>query len=159
MTSREFAANAHAEQGDLYGGEPYVIHLDEVVRILAFFGFVSQIYIDAGFCHDTIEDTVVTYEELQKRYGTMVANIVYACSGFGPNRRARMADILEKVCDFMEAAIVKAADRIANVENARATNRGLFLMYVKEKDAFIEAVGRHLPDAMLARLIAAHEDE
>ncbi len=137
-----------------YGDEPYVTHLDHVVDVLRIYGFDSPLYVDSGFLHDVLEDCPDTsYEELSKLFGQEVADIVRACSGFGENRKARTAMIYNNICDFPDAAIVKAADRISNASNAKNRTRRLYDMYKKEMPAFIEIVRPHVPEPMLKRLL------
>lgn len=153
ITSRDFAILMHGDQP--YGGDkPYVYHLDHVVDILRNYGFTDQLYVDSGYLHDVLEDCPDTsYEEILKLFGQEVADIVRACSGFGENRKARTAMIYNNICDFPDAAIVKAADRISNTQNARFNLRRLYQMYKKEMPAFVEIVRPHIPEAMLQRLL------
>ena len=56
--AREFAIKAHGDQ--MYGDEPYIVHLDEVAGILHEFGIMETIFTNAyivAYLHDTIEDT------------------------------------------------------------------------------------------------------
>ncbi len=144
----------HADQP--YGrDEPYVVHLDHVVDVLRYYDFFEQKYVDSGYLHDVLEDCPDTsYEEILKLFGQEVADIVRACSGFGENRKARTAMIYTNICDFPDAAIVKAADRISNTQNAKTSMRRLYEMYKKEMPAFVEIVRPHIPEAMLQRLLA-----
>ncbi len=152
MNSRDVAIEAHGEQ--LYGDKGYVVHLDAVVAILTEYGFTDQVYVDSGYLHDTIEDTELTYDEIEAKFGTEVADIIFACSGVGSNRKERTASILAKIAGFVKACVVKASDRIANAEEAKANKPGLYQMYKREMPAFIEVVAPHIPDAMLIRLEA-----
>jgi len=69
-----YAAKAHANQ-IRRSGEPYLSHPLAVAYILA------QMKLDlptiaAGLLHDTVEDTDVTVEDLEKTFGKEVAEIV-----------------------------------------------------------------------------------
>jgi (p)ppGpp synthase/HD superfamily hydrolase len=147
------AVGAHGTQ--LYGGEPYVdAHLREVVGILNTFGFTGEWEI-AGWLHDAVEDTAMTIDIVRRFFGDHVAALVWAVSGFGENRKARIADMHRKVREYPFAAILKTADRIHNMESARALpDQGLFKMYMREWPAFLDLVTETgaVPPAMLERL-------
>ena len=149
------ALGAHSAQ--LYGGEPYVdAHAREVVKNLVEYGFDSDDWINAGWLHDAVEDTALTIDVVRKHFGDLTANLVWAVSGFGENRKARIADMHRKVNEFPQAAILKTADRIHNMESARALpDQGLYKMYLKEHAAFMALVALHIPTAMLDRLTRA----
>ena len=147
------AVGAHGTQQ--YGGAPYAdAHLREVVGILKSFGFTGEWEI-AGWLHDAVEDTSLTTDIVRHHFGDHVADLVWAVSGFGENRKARIADMHRKVREYPLAAILKTADRIHNMESARALpDQGLFKMYMREWPAFmalVEEVGT-VPAVMLERL-------
>mmetsp|Transcript_17090 Transcript_17090/g.51899 ORF Transcript_17090/g.51899 Transcript_17090/m.51899 type:complete len:756 (+) Transcript_17090:31-2298(+) len=56
-------------------GEPYVVHPVEVARLLASLR-MDVATIAAGLLHDTVEDTPVTFEHLDARFGKDVRRIV-----------------------------------------------------------------------------------
>ncbi len=162
--ARAFALAAHRDQK--YGTEPYIVHPAAVRQILADFGITNPYLVQGSWLHDTIEDTGVTHSELWFGFGKLVADLVWAVSGFGPNRKARNASTYEKIVAFPTpwAAALKLVDRIANAEACR---RGLtadalkFGMYRGENPCFREMLGRtRLPRtrvgcAMLDRLEVA----
>ena len=72
----------------------------------------------------------------------------------GATRAERNARIYAGIAREPQAAVVKLADRIANVEAASAgSEHGA--RYAREADAFADAVGSHVPPAMWSRLEAA----
>ncbi len=152
------AKAAHGDQ--LYGDLPYVdSHVAAVVSILIQYGFTDEIIIEAAWLHDAVEDTDLDSGMINQIYGDTIAameiaNLVLAVTGFGVNRRARVADILSKIVDNTKAAILKTADRIANMENAAQHRPDLLKMYQREQDVFLAVVIDHIPAEMLARLVA-----
>ena len=71
----EVAFNAHDGQARK-SGEPYITHPVAVAAILAEMELDHESLV-AGLLHDTVEDTdAVTFESLEKRYGTAVRRIV-----------------------------------------------------------------------------------
>ncbi|MGE9970811.1 RelA/SpoT family protein [Candidatus Pseudoscillospira sp. SGI.172] len=69
-----FADNAHSGQLRK-SGEPYIIHPLAVAEIVADLELDTDSII-AALLHDTIEDTGATHEEIAKRFGTSVADLV-----------------------------------------------------------------------------------
>jgi GTP pyrophosphokinase len=77
----EFAAEHHKGQSR-DSGEPYMSHPVEVTLILA--GMQMDIVcLQTGLLHDVVEDTGVTIEELQKRFGQEVARCVDGVTKIG----------------------------------------------------------------------------
>lgn len=152
--ARDFAIQAHHNQ--LYGDQPYRVHLYAVVQVLKDFNIVEPETLAAGWLHDTIEDTGETRMSLAQKFGVKVARLVHAVSGEGRNRRERNRSIYLKIAEHPAAAVVKCADRIANVEASRPLSRHWY-MYANEQQGFAKAVRAHVPDAMWARLEAAFE--
>lgn len=147
-----FAIRAHGDQK--YGSGLYCDHLQAVVHILADFGYHGA-YENAGWLHDVVEDTPITGADIRKLFGDWVADAVNACTGVGRNRKERNASIYDKIARFPEAAPIKVADRIANVENA-APGSSHAGMYAKEAMAFHASVARHAPAGMQKRLALAY---
>jgi len=103
----------------------------------------------------TVEDTATTVEELREAFGPEVATLVYCVTGEGESRKARQRNILEKLAKSPRAVNLKLADRIANVEAARAEGRtGLLHMYRMEIPLY-EPVFRLGNPAMYERLLKA----
>lgn len=70
----EFAERNHDGQVRA-SGEPFLIHPFEVAKILASLKMDSAT-ITAALLHDTIEDTVASYEEIEKEFGSEIAHLV-----------------------------------------------------------------------------------
>jgi len=122
-------------------GEPYVVHPVETAAILA----KMQLDVEtlaAGLLHDTIEDTDVTFEEIEGEFGTRVANLVEGVTklgqipwagevGDGRERAARekdqQAESLRKMflamVDDIGVVLIKLADRLHNMRTLDAMPR------------------------------------
>jgi len=146
--ARSFAIATHAEQR--YGGQPYETHLAAVVQVLCDFGY-GEPYRQAGWLHDVVEDTSVPLTEIRARFGDTVAAMVDAVTGLGPTRQQRNARIYTGLRACPDAAAVKLADRIANVE-AAAPGSDHIARYEREADAFEAVVRPQVPPAMWLRL-------
>jgi len=65
---------AHARQFRK-SGEPYIVHPVEVARLLASLR-TDVVTVAAGLLHDTVEDTNVTFQHLDERFGRDIRKIV-----------------------------------------------------------------------------------
>lgn len=152
-TARTFAQHHHAAQH--YGDQPYITHLEQVRAVLADFGYDGPLGV-AAWLHDTIEDTGVTREEIAVRFGDEVAALVWAVTGEGATRHERNQSAYAKIRAYPPAAILKLADRIANVEASR-TRPDKLQMYQREHAAFAEALHGLGDERMWRRLSGAFE--
>ncbi len=151
MTSKAFLFASEAHRDHLYGGEPYPsAHLAKVVAIVEDFGFDGP-YIEAAWLHDVVEDCPVPIARIEELFGNNVAAMVHAVSGEGETREERNKAIYRKIGEHPPAAIVKLADRIANVEAATPDSRHM-ATYRRENGGFGAAIRPHVPQAMWARL-------
>ena len=73
----DFSAAAHEGQ-KRQTGEPYFIHPCAVVIILVDLGFDDVSTLVAAFLHDVLEDTPVTSDELEQKFGKEVLELVKA---------------------------------------------------------------------------------
>jgi hypothetical protein len=130
-----YAELAHA--GQTYNEEvPYSAHLQMVVDVLARFELASPMVVTAAWLHDCIEDTNRSYNDIKKRFGKEVAELVYAVtSELGRNRTERNEKTYPKIRGNQLATALKLADRIANVEYGQA-NGGKGDMYAREFPEF-----------------------
>lgn len=78
LSAASFAAEKHAQQKRKgQNGEPYFNHLLEVAGLIAASSPDLDVeLIMAAFLHDTVEDTGVTSQELEQRFGKDVADLV-----------------------------------------------------------------------------------
>ena len=129
------AISLHGTQ--TYDGHPYYYHLEQVVDILKEFGFTDDKFVIAGYLHDVMEDTAISYNDIKNQFGEEVAEIVYAVTDeLGRNRRERKAKTYPKIKENEDAIIVKLADRIANVRNSIMNKPSMAKMYLKEYESF-----------------------
>ncbi len=146
--ARVFAEAAHG--GQKYGDAPYVKHLGQVRAVLADFGYGGALGV-AAWLHDVLEDTRAQKAEIESRFGADVAQLVWAVTGEGADRKEHNATAYAKIRALPAAAILKLADRIANVEASRDVPKKLAL-YRSEWAAFRKALGDIGDPRMWARL-------
>lgn len=141
--AKTFAIKAHGEQK--YGDEPYIVHLEAVVANLESYGEKAQII---GYLHDLIEDTDVSYQDVKNVFGDLIANCVAIVTDEeGHNRKERKARTYKKMSEVTGelelALIVKAADRLANIQAClKYGNERLLNMYKDEHPVFRSSVYR-----------------
>lgn len=138
--SYRFARNAHKGQ-QRKSGEPYFTHCVKTAGILAELRLDTHT-ICAGLMHDVLEDTGVTREEMQVRFGANIANLVEGVTKIGqytPNvsippptttgtiedrvHRQRQAETYRKLllatAEDMRVILIKLADRLHNMETLK----------------------------------------
>jgi guanosine-3',5'-bis(diphosphate) 3'-pyrophosphohydrolase len=139
MNVQEFAVKAHGQQ--MYGDEPYIVHLIAVEKILIRFGHTDEPMLQAAWLHDVVEDTQTTLEDIKTQFGKTVADIVSSVtSESGINRKERNTKTYPKIAASRPGTILKLADRIANVEHSINTQSPLLKMYRKEYADFQAAL-------------------
>ena len=74
MEAAVWGAELHGEQKRA-SGEPYFIHPIQVASILIEINLDPATLV-AALLHDTIEDTGISHDELEKKFGTEVAQLV-----------------------------------------------------------------------------------
>jgi (p)ppGpp synthase/HD superfamily hydrolase len=138
-----FAINAHGDQ--LYGEKSYSVHLEHVVSLLNGYGEIAQVI---GYLHDVVEDTKVSIADIKNEFGVFIADCVAILSDeSGQNRKERKTKTyakMSKVSGELELAlVVKAADRLANLQASYSgNNTRLLKMYKKEHEVFKYSVQR-----------------
>ncbi len=78
-----------------------------------------NLLVQVALLHDTIEDTAVTYEQVEKEFGKVVADGVMALSkDDSVEKSLQMQDCIERIKKQpREVAIVKLADRLFNIRD------------------------------------------
>jgi guanosine-3',5'-bis(diphosphate) 3'-pyrophosphohydrolase len=137
IAARAFATRAHGYQKYDSGTEPYVLHLAEVRDVVVEFGYGTTELLASAWLHDVIEDTTHVVEEIKAQFGETVANLVWAVTGRGVNRKARNEDAYTKMVENPGSIPLKLADRIANARASKQTSPdALFEMYKREHPIF-----------------------
>jgi (p)ppGpp synthase/HD superfamily hydrolase len=121
-----------------YGSVPYTDHLHDVASILLTFEFPSDSLGAAAWLHDSIEDRLLTFEQVHREFGPRVSALVWSVTdGRIGNRAFRKAASYAKMQKVPKAILLKIADRIANVRACVKTeNEKLLAMYQKEQAEF-----------------------
>ncbi len=116
-----FAESAHRGQVRA-SGEPYVSHSVAVAAVLVDLR-LDPLTIAAALLHDVAEDTGVTLEEVQTRFGPEIAALVDGVTKLGKiewkSREERQAENLRKMflamANDIRIVLIKLADRLHNM--------------------------------------------
>jgi GTP pyrophosphokinase len=124
LIERAFAVAQDAHEGQVRAsGEPYVQHPVEVAYYLATLQMDAET-LAAGLLHDVPEDTDMTIQDLEKRFGREVARLVDGVtklSKFGSARtmEEQQAENIRKMfmamAEDVRVVIIKLADRLHNM--------------------------------------------
>lgn len=159
---RDYAFDKHKNVNQTYDDLPYSTHLKETAdNIIKYFGINITpedkiILIASSYCHDLIEDTRTTYNDLLcdlSKIKTVthlsedydidigkIADIVFDLTNEkGKNRSERENDkYFNAIANNDLAKIVKLSDRLANVEHSMLFyNFDKMFLYYKEHENFI----------------------
>lgn len=148
------ALASHAHRHQKYGERPYVTHLADVVRRVKTITQDPEV-IAAAWLHDTIEDTQVTYSDIENEFGKNVADMVWAVTGVGHDRAAKMANAIEKIAKTPGSELVKSADRLSNAAASKAEKKmKLYQRYKDEHTNLSPVLGNNELAQELVRLFA-----
>lgn len=103
-------------------GEPYIAHPVAVAGLLYDLGGDS-VTIAAGFLHDVVEDTEVTPEEIEERFGSQVRQLVEGVTKLSSfnfsSKTERQAENFRRMflamAEDIRVIVVKLADRLHNM--------------------------------------------
>jgi guanosine-3',5'-bis(diphosphate) 3'-pyrophosphohydrolase len=117
----EFSERHHAGQSRA-SGEPYLVHPLAVAQVLAEMKLDAQ-SIAAGLLHDSVEDTSVTIEDVQREFGEPVARIVEGVTKISKiefaSKEEQQAENVRKMLlamvDDIRVIMIKLADRLHNM--------------------------------------------
>jgi len=110
-------------------GEPYIAHPIAVAGLLRDLGGDGAM-IAAGFLHDVVEDTEVTPEEIEARFGVEVRNLVEAVTKLSKfnfsSKTERQAENFRRMflamAQDIRVIVVKLADRLHNMQTLEHLN-------------------------------------
>ena len=121
LAAISFAAAKHSKQRRKdVDASPYINHPLQLAHVLATEGGVTDVEtLMAAVLHDTVEDTITTYEELVEAFGETVAGVVMEVTDdkvLAPAvRKERQVDHAPHLSE--RAALVKLADKTSNLRD------------------------------------------
>ncbi|WP_010182795.1 HD domain-containing protein [Aquimarina agarilytica] len=165
----EFATRAHKNQ--TYGGRkedeqiPYLNHIGsvamEIINAIQLTNteFDKNLAIQCALLHDTIEDTIHTYEDIKTLFGKNVADGVLALTKDETlnTKEAMMLDSLDRIKNQPhEIWMVKMADRICNLYHPPFYwNNDKKIIYQKEAITIhteLKSASKYLSERLLSKI-------
>lgn len=146
MRADAYAAAAHAAVGQLqkYTGAPYIVHPRSVAAIVRATGCDAST-IAAALLHDVMEDTGVTFADLQAEFGEDVAQLVDQVTDKSKPSDGKRA--VRKAIDREHAAgisarakTVKLADMIDNLRTVTDRDPKFARVYLQEKALLLDVL-------------------
>ncbi len=150
--ARRFAVSAHAgiKQLRKYTLQPYEVHLKAVAHLVASTENADEAMIAAAWLHDTVEDTPVTFEEIEREFGADVTALVKQLtdvSRSGDGNRATRKEIDRKhtaqACP--RAKTIKLADLIDNCTDICRNDPKFGRVFLHEMSLLLEVLGEGDP--------------
>lgn len=132
-------------------GEAYIFHPISVAMILAKLK-LNYYCITAAILHDCIEDTSITYRQIEKDFDTEVADIVEGVSKltdleFHSNidkQAQNFRKLFLAMNSDMRVMIIKLADRLHNMQTLQSVSREKQLRIAKETQEIHAPIARRL---------------
>lgn len=121
----EFALAAHGTQARK-DGTPYITHPIAAAEILASMGLDEDTLI-AALLHDCIEDTVVTYDDVAKKFSVRIADLVEGVTKLTrvvytskeDEQMENLRKMLMAMAKDIRVILIKIADRLHNMRTMR----------------------------------------
>lgn len=139
-----FCQAAHGDQKRKYTGEPYWTHPAAVAASVAEYTAEEEV-IAAALLHDVLEDTAVTFDQLETEFGARVAALVREVTDVSKpedgNRAIRKAiDCKHLANSSPEGALIKLADLLDNTSSVVASAPEFAKKYLVEKAAVLDVL-------------------
>lgn len=159
----DFVKMSHGEQKRKYTGDPYWTHLKSVAEICTHYCLDFQLIIEVALCHDLLEDTEVTVDQLSEALEkfeycpfdvtTIVNAVIQLTDVFTTEDYPKMNRAERKIreCERMVsishlAQTVKCADLIDNTKSIVEYDKAFAKTYVKEKRSLLNVLRKAKPD-------------
>lgn len=134
----DIAVDAHSDMRRK-SGEPYIYHPIEVARIVAEEIGLGTTSIVCALLHDTVEDTEITLEDIERLFGKkekVIINGLTKISGVVDYNTSLQAENFRKILltlsDDVRVIIIKLADRLHNMRTLEAMRRDKQLKIASE---------------------------
>ena len=140
----DFAAKAHEGQ-KRKSGEPYIIHPLAVATTLARLKLNSKT-VAAGLLHDTVDDTLISIEEIAKEFGPEISFMVDGVSKLGQikyhgieGQAIKLRKMFLAMAKDIRVVLIKLADRLHNLRTLQ------YLPENKQKRIAMESLEIYAP--------------
>lgn len=120
LAALHFAADKHRDQRRKgVDASPFINHPIVVAETLARYGVTDPVTLQAAVLHDTIEDTECTPDELERRFGPEVRDVVLEVSDDKDLRKTERKERQVSTASRLSrrAKLIRIADKISNVHD------------------------------------------
>lgn len=143
----EFARKAHGDQQRKYSEEAYIEHPIRVADLVRTVDHTPEM-ICAAYLHDVVEDTPVSLQDIERKFGRKIAGLVeeltdeYEKKNYPHlNRKLRKEkEVARQARISPEAKTIKLADVIDNTRDILKNDPGFARKYIPEMEALTEAL-------------------
>ena len=153
--ARAFASRSHASIGQVrkYTARPYIEHPIAVADIVRSVPHTPEM-LCAAYLHDVVEDTLVSVEEIEARFGNEIASLVGWLTDVskptdGNRTERKRIDREHSAAAPAEAQTIKVADLIDNTKTIVEYDPGFAVTYMREKRLLLDVLTKADP-ALLA---------
>lgn len=133
----EFATRAHEGQTRKYTDEPYITHPLAVAEIVRKVPSHTEDMLIAAVLHDTVEDTDVKFEDINREFGITVTRLVHYLTEVsrpedGNRALRKKIDADHYASGPSESQTIKVADIIHNTRDISTQDPRFWVVYQKE---------------------------
>ncbi|MHA7648069.1 HD domain-containing protein [Nitrosopumilus sp. S4] len=143
-----YAKEKHKQMTRKDGVTPYSKHLDDVSNRLKSLGVIDEEILCAGWLHDTIENTDVTFDDLYEQFGSKVAVLVSSLSKDMslPRKKREQAYVKQLKEASADAKLIKLCDISANLSDLKNYNasKSQKLRQVRQKRHYLTIIKNEL---------------
>lgn len=125
---------AQAKHGTMQRRDGFTIdHVKQVVDTLVDAGIDDDVILSAAWLHDVIEDTSTNYDEINNKFGRVIADVISSLSKDGRlPRRSRETEYAQRLSIASpQAKVVKLADILVNLKSVNDSSMGVVKMRKK----------------------------
>ncbi len=123
LIERAFKLSYHSHKGiTRASGEPYFLHPVAVAEIIAEEIKIDDVSVAAALLHDTVEDTEVSLEDINREFGPTVAQLIDGLTkikGVFKTKNTKQAETFMKLlitmAEDIRVVLIKFADRLHNM--------------------------------------------
>ena len=131
------AYRGHSGQFRKDNNLPYICHPVDVANLLNKWNIKDENMIAAAFCHDLLEDTDITIEQIDSATNGLVANYVHYLTFYGNiSKQNYMDSFVDKP---IEIFLIKMADRIANIRDFEVSSPDYAYKYAMKAEKLFRA--------------------
>ncbi len=146
LKAYETAKKMHMGQVRKISGTPYLIHPDEVAQSLLKYTKDEDMLI-AALLHDTLEDTTMTFFDIEKLFGSRAAKLVQELTS-DPVLLEQMgkAQYLRHKLNYIsdDALLIKLLDRLNNTKDLGKGSKAWRKQYASDTKFMLDGLERKL---------------